>query len=296
MAKKEKAFIAPNECSLGRWIAAALVGFVIGSTISIPLEFYSKSNPDPIMGLPVSAITAIVSFCFIFICTVIAIRMIAKTSLKDFVIGVKGTVNKKDCLTVAVFYLIGYAIVTAMSAKYYQLNQANAGEFAVLFVFMLLLCWMQTTWEEIVFRGLFIRWACKNEIGYTKKAIICGIVSTLLFTIAHASNSEMATFSGAEKALAMFAYAVPGFVMYFADLHFRSLLPGIVFHWINNFIAFVFVRMSDSSMPVSTLFIDYTPRSAVNTAITHIALYLPFALYIIFDLIRRKKAAAGAEN
>ena len=295
MAKKEKAFIAPNECSLLRWLGVLIVGLLIGSIISAPLDAYFKLNPNPILGLPATAISTMLGFFGLFIGLVIALKWVGKTSVKEFVLGVNGTVNKKECLIVLGFYMIGYAIITVLFAKNYQFNQVKPGEFAALFIFMLLLCWMQTSLEEFWFRGIFIRWACKNEVGYTKKAIICSIISTLLFTLGHAGNSEMATFSGAEKALAMCAYALPGFVMYFANLHFGSLLPGILFHWINNFLAFVLVRMSDSSMPVATLFVDYTPRSAMTTALTHFGLYLPFALYIIYDLIRRKKAAA-AEN
>jgi membrane protease YdiL (CAAX protease family) len=158
---------------------------------------------------------------------------------------------------------------------------------------MLLTAWMQTTYEELVFRGLFIRWACKNEVGFTKKAIIGAVISTVIFAVMHAPNPEVTTQSGFRVAIAMMNYVLPGLLMYFANLHFGSLLPGILIHWINNFVLFTIISSEVTTMPVPTLFVENSPHLAEFMVLSNLGAYVPLFVYIFLDARKKKKAASA---
>ena len=287
--KKEKKQIAPNECSLLRWIAVLVTGLVIGLTLDIPLNPYMENRVDSIMGISYADFFGVLSFIPLFLGMALALWLVGKTSLKNFILGVGGTVNKRVCLTVLGIFAAGFAIPYLLTAPNLRLRGAEAGQFAFLILFMLLTTWIQTTWEELIFRGLFIRWACKNNVRYTKKALITGAVSSLAFALSHVANPEVTSQSGFGILLVVAAYTIPGFVCYLADLHFGSLLPGIIVHWLNNFILFTLVSSEVSVVALPTLLIDTTPNHAAWTLGSTALAYLPLLVYILWD--GRKRTA-----
>ena len=188
-------------------------------------------------------------------------------------------------------YAIGFVIPMLITAGNIHLRKVDAGQFAFLLVIMLMITWIQTTFEELIFRGLFLRWLCKNNLGYTKKAWIIAVISSLIFALAHVTNPEVTSQSGLDVLLVIITYAVPGFVYFWADMHFGNLLPGIVLHWINNFLLFTMISAEEVAFSMPTLFIDTTPNSAVwifaSTALT----YVPVLVYLLVDVVKRKKSS-----
>ena len=223
---------------------------------------------------------------------IIAIKVIGKTSLKEFILGVGGTVNKKHCFIVFALYLAGIVASYLVVAYYISWRGVNLEEYGFLVFFMVLTAWIQTTFEELAFRGLFIRWACKNKVTYTKKALIVAGVSAVVFAIFHAPNPEVTSQNGIAVILVLASYAGPGFVCYLANLHFGNLLPGIIIHWVNNFFLYtVILPDADAVVSLQTLFVDNTPKSAVWSLASVFIANTPIALYIVIDLIKRKKTA-----
>lgn len=290
--KKEKKFIAPNECSGKRWFAATLVGLIIGFALSTPSMLQVKNNVDTFMSIPYSVIFGQFAMAALFVGIVIGIKFIAKTSMKDFILGVGGKVNKNESLTVLGFYTLGFILSYLMVAKNIHVRSVNAGEYAVLVLLMVATTWMQTTFEELVFRGVFIRWACKNEVGFTKKAMIGAAISSVLFALMHAPNPEVTTQSGLRIFIGLVNYAIPGLLMYIADLYFGSLLPGILIHWANNFLLGTVISAEISTLPAPTPLVDTTPHNAELVLISTLVVYAPLMVYIILDARKKKKAAS----
>ena len=293
---KEKKIIAPNEANLGRWIIVLLVGLLAGSVIGTPLTILAQTKTSFVFGSPVSAIFTMLTFVPLFWCTVLAIKLIGKTSLKDFVLGVGGSVNKKECLTVFGLYTLGFVLHCIPSALKGEIrfNDIKAGEFAFLLVFALATTWMQTTWEELTYRGALIRWACKNKVGYNKKSVIGGILVTLIFAASHATNPEVTSLHGFDVVVMMLSYVIPGLMYHFASVHFGTLLPGIIMHLTNNFLLFTMISGEVSAMPFPTLFVETATHNAARTLLGTVITYLPMLIYMIVIGIRRKKAAAAA--
>ena len=110
-------------------------------------------------------------FFFLFLGTVIAIKWIAKTSLRDFLFKGSRKLKKKDCAIILSLYALGMLICYIPNIPNITLRGITPGSFVILFVFCSLFVWAQTSWEELIFRGIFIRYACKNDINMSKKAV-----------------------------------------------------------------------------------------------------------------------------
>ena len=153
---------------------------------------------------------------------------------------------------------------------------------------MLLTVWAQTTFEELIFRGLLLRWACKNKVGYSKKALLVGVVTSIAFALAHATNPEVTTQSGLRVAMAIATYAIPGLVYFLADLHFGSLLPCIIMHWVNNFVLITVVSSEVTVIPMPTLLVDRTADTAEWGMLSTFLLHLPMLVYLLLTARKKK--------
>ena len=290
MSKK----INPNEASLLRWTATIIIGYLLGTLLTLPWILLKIFYPNFLLNSPfgfmADFLDLMMNFVFLFLGTVIAIKWIAKTSLRDFILGEGGSVNKKDCLIVLLLYSVGFAIVLLTDISYISLRGLTAQEFLLLLLCGILLVWMQTSWEELIFRGIFIRYACKNDIKLSKKAVLFGIISSFLFMLIHITNPEVLSQSGFEVFGVLLTYAIPGFGFYFANIYFKNLLPGLLMHWLNNFTLFVFFSGPVTAGGSPSLFIYDAPISSSDIFYT-IFLYVPLYLYMGYQIWKQKKTS-----
>lgn len=303
--EKEKKPIVPNELSFGRWLAvlAAALGvyfvvFFVAGLVFPELPNYLGSPgfekiTGSVLGLDVETMITFLSFVPAFVGFVIFLKVIGKTSLKDFILGVGGTLNKKSCLIVAGLFVLGFAISTLVNISNIRLGNVEIGNYLFLIFFALVSVIFQISVEEFLCRGFFARWICKNNFGYSKRAFIAAIISSFVFAAAHILNPEMFAQSNALDAVLMFlAYALSGFVCFLCNMHFGNLVPGFIIHWLNNFIVFTMFTYQSAAVTSSTIFVDTTPSSGALTLLSVALTHLPLVVYVIVDYIRRKKLAA----
>lgn len=292
--KNEKTAIAPNECSFSRWLLTLLIGVVAGLIALVPIQSFLQNRVDTFMGIQYADIFALLSFIPFFLFTALAIKFVAKTPIKDFILGVGGTVNKKLSLIILGLFAGGMLLFHLLIINNITLrDDVQLGQYVFLVVFALLTVWMQTTFEEFLFRGFALRWICKNEIGYSKKSILAAVITSLIFMAAHLPNPEVTSQSGLDIVLLSLSYFVAGFVCFWADLHFGSLLPGMIMHWCNNFILMTLISQKVSAVTNPTLLIDNTPKIASLDLFSTVLIYLPIIVFMVWDLIKRKKAASA---
>ena len=289
---KQKKIITPNELSFMRWLAIALIGMIACVIISAPLTPYLLNDTDTINGIPYNSFFGLILYIPLFWATVLAIKFIGKTSLKDFILGVGGKFNFKSSILVFVLMVIGVFSAQLLVIDNIRLREVEFEKIEFLVVYMLLVAWMQTTWEELIFRGIFIRWACKNNVGFTKKSLIVGVISSLVFIVPHISNPEVTTQSGPMLVLVLFAYMFSGFALYVADLHFKSLVPGIIMHWVNNFVLFTLISGDVAAVPVPTLLVDTSTYNVPLTLLSVFITYLPVLAYVVIDNMRKSSKSA----
>lgn len=93
--------------------------------------------------------------------------------------------------------------------------------------------------EEVVFRGAILR----SLLGWTKRHWAAIAISALLFCLVHLNPAQMPH--------AFCAGLLLGWMYYRTG----SVVPGVVFHWVNNTIAFALIRIMPSpDAPLVTLF------------------------------------------
>jgi hypothetical protein len=76
------------------------------------------------------------------------------------------------------------------------------------------------------------------------------------------------------------------------DLYFGNLMPGIIMHWVNNFTITVLLSGEVSAIAMPSLLVTTSSYSAYVTLLGVLVTKLPFLAYILWDIRRKKKAAA----
>lgn len=290
-ANNPKKHIAPNECSGWRWLGALLLGVVIANVIILVGGLIFGGRIDNILGIEISRVSLMLDFVAMYVGLVIAIKLVCKTSLKDFILGVGGRINKKECLVVLVLSLISFFMGLLMDAGSLRMQDISVGTFAATVLITLALIWMQTTYEELVFRGMVLRWVSKHDIGFNKKSILAAVISSALFALVHAGNPEVTSLSGMERVVMVCVYTIPGMSFFLMDLYFGNMMPGIIMHWVNNFMLAILVSSDVTAYSMPTLMVNTGVPNAYITLLGVLLTKIPFVAYILWDIRRKKKAA-----
>lgn len=141
-------------------------------------------------------------------------------------------------------------------------------KFWIALPIILIMTPIQTTTEELVFRGYVIQ-----SFGLKiKNGLILSLISGVLFTLPHLMNPEIY----ASNKLGVFStictilgYFVVGVVFALITIKTNSLEIAMGAHAVNNLICFVLVSYPDSALPTNTVFFTtkFEPISALISAI-----------------------------
>lgn len=298
---KEKKTWCENEAPVSKWIMTLIWGLVLGAVFailfSVILQVVVKFNPslgengeNAVAGQLVSLL---VPFSGMFWGMVICIRKVAKTSIKSFILGAgesetKKVNVKKDVLPILGLYFAGLILAELLTVKNVRLSENSSGTIVAVVILSIIFTWMQTSWEEFVFRGIPFRMICKNEIGLCRKAIITSVISSILFMIMHVANPEVGSVQGYEVIFMVLVYFIAGFLMALCDMLVGNILPGLLIHWLNNLFAFAILSASVSVAGCTTIFVDTTEMSGFLTMIITIISYAPVTIYLIYKYKKQK--------
>lgn len=174
----------------------------------------------------------------------------------------------------AVFALIDYAIFP----NDYLFNDFDGTKFAWLLVACFLLVPIQTTSEELLFRGFLLQWAGK----ITKNPILLMLIIGGIFGSLHFTNPEMehGAFWVAIDYLAM------GFIWTYISIKTNGSEYSIGAHAANNMFLCIFLTMEDTVVgEIPSLFV-VTNVNAMLSALTTVVTGLIF-LFIVVRKHRR---------
>jgi membrane protease YdiL (CAAX protease family) len=169
----------------------------------------------------------------------------------------------------AVFALIDYAIFP----NDYIFNDFDGTRFAWLLVACLLLVPIQTTSEELLFRGFLLQWAGK----ITKNPLLLMLIIGGIFGSLHFANPEMehGAFWVAIDYLAM------GFIWTYISIKTNSSEYSIGAHAANNMFLCIFLTMEDTVVgEIPSLFV-VTNVNAMLSALTTVVTGLIFLFIVI---------------
>jgi len=144
------------------------------------------------------------------------------------------------------------------------------GTFIPLLLVSLTFLFVQTSFEELLFRGYFMQWMGK----YFQSAWWPLIITSVVFGLFHSFNPEMTEYGWS----VMIMYITMGFTLGYVTLMSRSLELALGMHFANNFFTSVFINFDESALQTDSIF--RVIHMEVST-IQHIVSLLSMVLYII---------------
>ncbi len=255
-------YTTPHPVRGWRWILGTLFilgSWLIGGTIlGLALLPYTGVNPSALFtngdifgAMPGWGFLffALITFVPLFLSTLIAYR---------FILGVKlrflfSTINRFRWWRVALGFwvwviLMGGPVIVAVASDLdaYRFN-FNPVAFVPYLLVALVLFPIQTTAEELFFRGWIIQWAAKRNANIVWLSALSGV----LFTLPHLVNPEAA----GDMWGAFFGYFSVGFALGWVTVRDRSLEVAIGAHLSNNLFAALVVGYEGGALPAEALFI-----------------------------------------
>ncbi len=119
---------------------------------------------------------------------------------------------------------------------------------------------VQTTAEELFFRGYLLQWFSK----VTRNVWVLAAASGLLFGLPHLANPEVAAASGFGYLVALLTYFATGFALAVVSIRSGTIELAIGAHFVNNFFNVVFLTVENSALGTPSLWVD--SASDINTA------------------------------
>jgi membrane protease YdiL (CAAX protease family) len=250
---------------LWRWILGTLfivttwqvlglaLTFLLASYFDLDVELlFSTADEDlaAIRALPAwsSAATVLISFLPLFIATLLAYRIFLRKNIKSLFTFRDRYSYKRTWIGFASLALISIAFGSfdlILNWDSYTFSfKASAFLPYLLIAFTLLP--IQTTAEELFFRGWIQRWLDNGK----KKQWSISILSGAIFSLPHLANPEVA---GNELIFPIISYGATGFMLAWVTYRDKSLELAIGAHFANNLLAALLVSSQDSALPSVSL-------------------------------------------
>jgi membrane protease YdiL (CAAX protease family) len=236
-----------------------LVAWLVGGTIlGIAMLPYTGVDPmtvltgDDIMGaMPTWGFLffALVTFIPLFLGTLFAYRFIVGVKLR-FLFSSVGRfrwwrVGMGFWVWLALFG--GPVIIGLLSQSDAYRYSFNAATFIPYFIVAILLLPIQTTAEELFFRGWIIQWAARR----TGNVLWLSTLSGAIFAVPHLLNPEAA----GDILGAFLGYFSVGFALGWVTVRDRSLEVAIGAHMSNNLFAALIVGYEGGALPAEAIFV-----------------------------------------
>lgn len=192
---------------------------------------------DPIMDLLFSHAIYIVWFIGIWI----SIRFIQKRKLKSLITSNEYIDWKKILWGFNLYfslYIFSQLIIFISYPEYFTLNKINITDFLKLFVIGLIFVPIQTTVEELFFRGFLLQWISKK----ISHPISLSIIVSLIFGIVHFENPEM----GRSAIWMGSTYLTASFILTIITVKLGTLELSIGAHAANNMFITWFISDANS--------------------------------------------------
>lgn len=281
--------------------------FLIGSAITLSLfALYLAIDGDPATAwlapselspgqLPFVGVSPTLAFAvnnlgFLFFLAGLAIsmRLLHVRSLRSLITPA----FKINGLRILQGFGVFFALVTAEIALSYWLSPQDfvfIFEPSAFFLFLpvaLLLTPMQTTVEELFFRGYLFQ-GIGSHLGHYAGILI----SSMLFMLLHGMNPEVLTQTNWEGTVSLLLYYfLVGAFLCWLTLKDRSMELALGVHAANNLATFIFVTSSNSVLPTPALFsID---KLEFNFGLPLYAAFSMLVFYLIVFKLLKKPAIA----
>ncbi len=283
-----------NEAPVWRWILAAVLGIVFGAVVGAILARLVNRLPfwedGQFLAPERNLIVGVTTFVGLFLGFWMWIRLLCKTSLRAFCFGRERKADVKTGAITGGLYLVGLFLGQLLTIKEITYDHQPVSIVLINLLLCLLLVWIQTTWEELVFRGLFLRIPFKDKMPGVRRGLVAAIVSSLLFMSAHLYNPEVTTQSGLSMALSASVYFITAFFMFLSNLMIGGMEGGLAIHFVNNFFCFFFVRAEVTALETPAIFVDHTQADiGLKQLLAIFITYIPPMIYLTIRAVRGRE-------
>ena len=239
-------------------ISANFFGYDLDLLLSTNDEDLAKVRELPVWS---TSMTVLIEFLALFVATLLAYRIF----LGRRVIGLFTSFEKLSWRRIWIGFLAMLTIVlsyTFPSLIIYRDDYTwswSATEFLPFLFISLTFLPIQTTAEELFFRGWIQQWLDNGK----KKQWTISLLSSLLFAAPHLLNSEVA---GNELLFPVLAYGSVGFMFAWVTHRDKTLEVAIGAHFANN-LSLLLVSSDDSALPFVSLYttpeVSLAPTAAI---------------------------------
>lgn len=220
-----------------------------------------------------TAATLLISFLPLLVFTMLAYRFLLRLPLKQLF-----TFNSRYSWartwigfgTFGGMLLVSGGIDLILNPSSYEWSWRASAFIPYLLVSLTLLP-IQTTSEELFFRGWLQQWIDNGKRGVWSISIIGGV----LFAAPHMANPEV---SGNDLYFPILSYGATGFMLSWVTWRDRSLEVAIGAHFANNLLAGIFISTEDSALPSASLFT--TPEIAWGASAIVSVLMVPIFIWL----------------
>lgn len=292
---------APNEAPAKRWLIFFVAAYLVGELIrGVFGNLTGMLNLTGSWAWLPEVLDSFGGFALSFLVQAYLLKLICKTTLHELIFGRTGKFDLRVAALVIGCWILGAVIASFVLTPYEdsgtQLNTIGIVPIVVNIVLALALVWMQTTWEEVMFRGVVLRGTCGDHLRPTVKSIAGGVLVSLFFMSMHLLNPEVRSQTSALMLVAMAStYFISAFLWYMLDIVFGSCLPGCAIHFINNLAAMVLVSSSNSVIQSATILVNAGSMSGTGALIEELILCIPLLIVCIVMFVRRSKAGWDKE-
>ncbi|RLL48316.1 CPBP family intramembrane metalloprotease [Oceanobacillus piezotolerans] len=228
---------------------------------------------DPLLSLYVDLFITI----FIILGCWFSVRFVLKRGFKSLITPYERINWRRIIFGFSVFFILLFIIqVITMIFQFgsYSFNIVDWKSYLLLIIAAIILIPIQTTSEELFFRGLLLQWLAK----FTKNPIILAIIVGAIFGSLHFFNPEMSY--GWIIAL---DYLFSGFILTYITAKTNSLELAIGAHAANNIFVCLFITTENNVMGgIPSMFL-------VETVNPYLVVTIDILLYAIFCFIILRK-------
>ncbi|WP_042454067.1 CPBP family intramembrane glutamic endopeptidase [Neobacillus dielmonensis] len=253
----------------------------IVNTDGNPHTYYDFEKEDYV-GLNPLLYFALINSQFLFwlLGLLIAIRFIHKRTFKSLI-----TPNRKiEWKRIGFGFISFFAILSLttiidalLNPGDYSLNDIKISDFLVLFVLVLVITPIQTTCEELFFRGYLLQFVGK----WVRIPFLLSLIVGAIFGSLHFVNPEM----GYSPILVGADYLLTGFIWCYITVKTNSAELSIGAHAANNMLLGWFITMDDSAFGnIPSLFVV----SNINPAISLLWTVVNLGIFLFISLKKYK--------
>ena len=274
--------------NFGYYVLGSFILIIFSTIGQIPLLFFLPSELPPpdssamdiFKGIPSNLRLFLILISFVFV--VPAIWLVVK-KLHDLpIMSILSSRKKIDLQRVLYSFMIWAAVVTSfvlleyfISPENYQVN-FNFNQFIVLAIIAILLIPIQTSVEEIVFRGYLMQ----GFGNWFNSRLMALLLTSIVFGSLHLANPEI----GALGYEFIVFYIAIGLVLGIMTLMDEGIELALGFHAANNLCVALLVTSDWTAFQTESILIDIS-----EPKLTLLSWIMPFVIYPILLKIFAKK-------